>query len=207
MQRDWLPDFLDQVPTLQLLDPLGALLTGNSDPAPVTYRFADVVKLSGHCCPTVAGAWAMLLTALPRLYGAGETPVRGAIAIEAPGCPEEGALGPFTQVLGYVTGACGDNGFHGLAGRFRRAGLLRFNGRGLPGDPFTFTRTDSGTQVALRYDPAELPDAPALGELLPLALHGAASPEQLAEFGRLWQGRVRALLTDPALRACAVIEA
>jgi len=65
---DWLPDYLDQVPALQLLDPLGALLTGNPDPRPVSYRFADAVKLSGHCCPTVAGAWTLLLAALGRLW-------------------------------------------------------------------------------------------------------------------------------------------
>lgn len=203
---DWLPDYLGQVPALQLLDPLGAFLTGNPDPRPVSYRFADAVKLSGHCCPTVAGAWTLLLTALPRLYPE-TTPVRGDIAIDAPGSAEEGALGPFTQVLSYVTGACADNGFHGLGGRFRRTGLLRFRGHGSLADPFVFSRRDSGAEVALRYDPSVLPDAPGLGELLALALRGDPTPEQLAALGRLWQGRVRALLLSPELRARAVVEA
>ncbi len=205
MTLTWIPDFADEVPTLALLDPLGALLAGSVDPVPVSYRFADAVRLSGHCCPTVAGAWAMLLHALPRLYP-DSPPVRGAIAISAPGRPDAGAIGPFTQVLGLVTGAAADNGFRGLSGHHARNGLLRYRGSGDLADPFVFQRLDTGARLALRYDGSVLPEDPELGGLLGALLNGGASERQRRDFGARWQRRVRALLLDPACRRRAIIE-
>ena len=61
------PAFFDAVPTLTLHDPLADLLGAVSDGL-MTYGYTDAVKLAGHSCPTVAGAYLMTLKALGRLY-------------------------------------------------------------------------------------------------------------------------------------------
>jgi len=50
------PEFFARIPTLTLRDPLAELL-GAADGGLIEYCFADAVKLAGHSCPTVAGAW------------------------------------------------------------------------------------------------------------------------------------------------------
>src|SRR5512141_150315 len=53
------------------------------------YTFSDLVKLAGHACPTMAGAWLSCQSALRALYP-GETPVRGQISVTVYGDAEEG---------------------------------------------------------------------------------------------------------------------
>lgn len=48
-----------------LAETLGAL---KGDGAAVRYDFTDVVKMAGHACPTVAGAYLCCQAALERLY-------------------------------------------------------------------------------------------------------------------------------------------
>ena len=71
------PAFFADIPPITLRDPLAELL-GAAENGLIEYHFADAVKLAGHSCPTVAGAWLMTVRALRALYG-DETPVRGNI--------------------------------------------------------------------------------------------------------------------------------
>jgi hypothetical protein len=50
------PAFFDQAPVLRLHDPLAQLLGAATDGV-IEYRYADAVRVAGHSCPTVAGAW------------------------------------------------------------------------------------------------------------------------------------------------------
>ena len=52
------PAFFDQVPRIALRDPLSAFL-GAFAGGVVEYSCVDAVKLTGHSCPTVAGAYLM----------------------------------------------------------------------------------------------------------------------------------------------------
>ena len=58
------PEFFARVPAVTLRDPLAELL-GAAEGGLIEYRFADAVKLTGHSCPTVAGAWFCLLYTSP----------------------------------------------------------------------------------------------------------------------------------------------
>jgi hypothetical protein len=49
------PDFFDEVPRITLRDPLAELL-GSVTGGLLSYGYADVVRLAGHSCPTVASA-------------------------------------------------------------------------------------------------------------------------------------------------------
>ena len=58
MSAEALPDFFAAVPAIVVADPLAALL-GAAEGGRLEYRYADAVRLAGHSCPTVAGAWLM----------------------------------------------------------------------------------------------------------------------------------------------------
>ncbi|WP_130471609.1 hypothetical protein [Candidatus Magnetaquicoccus inordinatus] len=179
-------------PSLTLYDPLGHLL-GAGDGC-FTYSFTDAVKLAGHACPTVAGAFLLAKMAAEALFP--ETiPVRGDMRVTLPGPVGQGVNGPISQIFTLLTGAAAQNGFHGLAGQYVRSGLMHF--ASLPSaDPFHFERISTGQSVALFYSPEAFPPAPAMGQLLPLVLSRQASVVQQEQFQQLWRQRVLAILAD-----------
>jgi hypothetical protein len=193
------PDFFDDIPPITLRDPLAELL-GAAEDGLIEYRFADAVKLAGHSCPTVAGAWLMTTRALRALYG-DEIPERGNIAVAMPEALSQGVAGVIASVATLLTGAAGDGGFKGLGGQHSRRNLLHFEADGVAG--LAFTRLDKNLTVdcvlRLNFVPAD----PRMGQLLPAILQGNASPEEKRLFGQLWQDRVRRILIehgdDPAL--------
>ncbi len=128
-------------PTITFYDPLGELL-GAGD-GYYEYSFDDAVKLAGHACPTVAGAFVMAMRAMEELYGE-QTPQRGDIRVEVSGSATTGSTGPFTQILTLLTGAAAENGFQGLNGKYVRQGLLGFNNAEAVG-PISATFTVSRT--------------------------------------------------------------
>ena len=73
------PDFFNDVTPIIVRDPLSEVL-GAASNGLIDYTYRDVVKLAGHSCPTVAGAFLMVQEGLKSLYG-DETPVRGEIKV------------------------------------------------------------------------------------------------------------------------------
>lgn len=188
------PAFFDQVPAITLYDPLAELL-GAAEGGQVDFHYVDAVRLAGHSCPTVAGAWLMARHGLAALYP--ETlPVRGEVRVELRAAQDSGTTGVVGAVLGMVTGAAGEGGFAGLGGRYSRRGLLRY-GLALPAE-VRLTRLDSGAAVLLDYHPERVPAAPAQAELMPRVLAGTATPEERARFAQLWQARVQSILLEHA---------
>lgn len=180
-------------PELILHDPLAEFL-GAGDGL-LRYRFEDAVKLAGHACPTVAGAFLLVHGALQRLYAEGETPQRGGLRVSLHGAVDEGANGPLSQVITLLTGAAADNGFHGLAGRFVRHGLLDFT----PDDGAlrcTFTRVDNGRQVCLRYDASAIALDAEAARLMPQVVRGVADADATLRFRAAWRDRVTKILAD-----------
>lgn len=82
------PAFFDAVPAIVVADPLAEML-GAAEGGLIEYRYVDAVKVAGHSCPTVAGAWLMTPAALARVYP-GETPRRGEIRVELRQAIDEG---------------------------------------------------------------------------------------------------------------------
>lgn len=58
--------FFDKVKPIVLYDPLAEFL-GAAEAGRVEYAYLDAVKLAGHSCPTVAGAYLMAMKALQAL--------------------------------------------------------------------------------------------------------------------------------------------
>jgi hypothetical protein len=188
------PDFFDAVPAIIVVDALAETL-GAAEGGLIEYRYVDAVRLAGHSCPTVAGAWLVTGAALARLYP-GETPRRGEIRVELRQAIDEGVAGVIASVAGLVTGAATEGGFKGLAGRFARNGLLRF-GVPMTGD-IRFTRMDDGESVELSLRSWAVPRPAGMSELIRDALAPHASDAARRAFADAWQGWVQAVLTERA---------
>lgn len=176
---------------IDLVDPLAELLGARRPRETFHYGYDDVVKLSGHSCPTVAGAYLMTLAALRHLYP-GDVPARGQIEVTVGGRRDDGSAGPMSQVVALLTGAAPETGFGGLMGRHRRRDLLTFDPA--LSDRIRFRRLDTGAAVDVAYDPSGVPAHPDLGRLLGAVLAGRATDEERSRFGELWQARVAAIL-------------
>lgn len=187
------PHFFSQAPVVRTRDAFAETL-GAAREGVLEYRYEDAVRLAGHSCPTVAGAFLMGRAALTALYPDGPAE-RGAVAVRMPAPEDDGTTGVTAQVLTLLTGAAADNGFHGIQGRFRRKGLLSFAER-REGDAITFTRVDTGAGVQVSLDVSLIPSDPAQGGRLAAILQGSADDAQRAAFAHAWQARVRLLLLE-----------
>ena len=187
------PDFFDKVPAISLQDPLSDFL-GAFEEGKLEITYLDCVKLAGHSCPTVAGAYLMVLRGLERLYP-DALPQRGMIEVSMGDKETEGVTGVICNVISFVAGASGVNGFKGIQGHFSRDNLIRYevpmNGE------VKLTRLDTEESVELSYDPSVIPGDPAMKPLMGKALQGLASDEERKAFRALWQKRVEAILLSP----------
>lgn len=187
------PEFFARVPTVVLRDSLAELL-GAAEGGLIEYGYADAVRLAGHSCPTVAGAYLMAVRMLRCLYG-DAVPERGGIRVELRAPQSEGVTGVIASVFGLLTGAAGEGGFKGLAGRYGRRNLLAFGVEGLAGD-IRLTRLDSGASVTARLDLSPVPAPAGLAEAMQESLSAPSDVEAAKRFGQLWQQRVQYLLLD-----------
>lgn len=201
------PDFYAQVPAIVVYDPLAELLGAARD-GRIEYTYLDAVKLAGHSCPTVAGAYLMCVHGLRALYG-DALPERGGVQVAMAETQETGVAGVIGSVVTLLTGAAGIGGFKGLAGRYARRRLLDFGVAGA--GQLQLTRGDTGVTVRLNLNLAQVPADPAMGPLLQALLTGSASRDTASAFADLWQDRVRRVLTehfdDPAVISSAIVEA
>ena len=190
------PSFFADAPTITLRDPLARFLGAAGD-GRLTYGYADAVKLAGHSCPTVAGAWLMVRRGLTHLYG-GDTPERGAIEVHVRGPRDQGTTGVIASVATLITGAAPETGFGGIGAdrRFARRNLLRFDApiEGL----LALRRCDNGRAVVLDLDTAAVPPDPRMMPLFAKAAAGEADGDEQNRFAALWQDRVRRMLLEHA---------
>ncbi|MER1939240.1 FmdE family protein [Castellaniella sp. FW104-16D08] len=184
------PAFFLQAPRIVMYDPLAELL-GASDDGLLEYGYEDAVRLAGHSCPTVAGAWLMAVHALRALYP-DRHPERGAIHVSFPEAADQGVTGVMANVFSLVTGATADTGFKGLAGEYDRRNLMHFN-CDMSGE-VGFQRADTGAGVTLTYSARAIASSVKTMPLLQMVLSGRASTAQRQEFTQLWQDRVRRIL-------------
>ena len=188
-----LPTFYAQAPVVPTFDPLAQLLGAATD-GRLDYSYADVVRLAGHSCPTVAGAFLIGRAAMQALYPEGPAE-RGQIEVCMPNPVDHGTTGVEAQVLTLLTGAAAENGFHGLAGRYARDGLLTYAGLN-ESDAITFRRRDNGAAVAVQLDISPVPSDPGQRGLLMAILQDTATDADKQAFAEVWQERVRRMLVD-----------
>lgn len=186
------PSFFEQAPRVTMRDPLAEFLGAARDGV-MEYNYADAVRLAGHSCPTVAGAYLMTIHGLRALYG-DQLPVRGAVEVAMADSRDAGTTGVMATVAQLITGAAPETGFGGIAGQFDRRYLLSFD------QPVNGTmglrRQDTGAGVQVQLDASVVPWPPEMRALMSSAVSGQATGDELARFGELWQGRVRQMLVE-----------
>ena len=190
-----LPAFFSAAPGIVLRDPLAELL-GAAEGGLIEYGYADAVRLAGHSCPTVAGAYLMARAALRALYP-DAVPERGSVVVTMSMAEEEGTTGVIAQVFTLLTGAAGNNGFHGIGGHHARHGLLRYGSNDLSCIA-GFCRSDTGDTVYVSMDLSSVSPAPQMRMLMGRALAADATDAERVAFASVWQDRVRKLLLQHA---------
>jgi len=189
------PDFFDKVQSIQLQDPLSNFL-GAFEEGKMEISYIECVKLAGHSCPTVAGAYLMALKGLEALYG-NQLPQRGSIHVSMRDGEAEGVTGVICNVISFIAGANGASGFKGLNGNFSRNNLVSYN---VPMEgEVKLTRLDTNESVTLSYNPSMIPADAMMQPLMGKSMQGLASEGEKKQFGKLWQERVAKILTSENL--------
>jgi len=183
------PDFFDEIEHIVLKDELCEFL-GSTEKGIIEISYLEIVKMAGHSCAVVSGAYLMALKGLKALYGE-EMPVRGEIKVELKGTLDDNT-GVLSQVLSNITGATSDTGFLGLPnGRFNRRNLL-FYGADVPA-VVRFTRIDTGKSVDVNYMPAKVVNPQAI---LSSAIGKEATAESKKTFPVRWQNMVKTIFEN-----------
>lgn len=189
------PDFYNEVQPIRLYDALSDFL-GAAEEGEVEMSYLDCVKLAGHSCPTVAGAYLMALKGLAVLYPQG-LPERGNLHVAMKEDEKEGVTGVIANVISFIVGASGVGGFKGIQGNFSRNNLVAFN-KPMQGE-VTLTRLDTNQSVSLSYNPSMVPGDKNMMPLMGKCLGKTASQEEQKLFGKLWQERVSKILLTKEL--------
>ena len=135
---------------IKLQDELASFL-GAFDSGIIEFSYLDIVKSAGHSCPTVLGAYLMTLEGLKALYK-DEIPKRGEIIVEFKESQTTGVAGVIGNVITNITGATTTNGFKGIAGKYDRNYLMKFD-KDISGASVRFVRADTQKKVDVIYDP------------------------------------------------------
>ena len=149
------PDFFNQAPVMRVRDRLAEFL-GAAEGGVMDYHYVDAVRLAGHSCPTVAGAYLMTVKGMRALYGS-DMPERGNIDVLMSDGREEGVTGVIASIATLLTGAAAETGFPGMGagGRFGRKNLLSY-GHKLEAD-LALRRRDTGRTVRVKLDASITP--------------------------------------------------
>ena len=193
----WKQSFYNDAEPIKLREPLAEFLGAVDKGEEFVFTYQDAVKLAGHSCPAVSGAYKITQKALRELYG-DKLPVRGEISVRVLGSVDNGANGPIAQVIGLITGAATETGFAGLGQRFGRKGKLIFDTDNEEPNTFIFTRDDNQKSVKVSYHPENIPTVDKMSDLITKCIVGTATERQQEEFKKMWQERVRMVLFEEA---------
>lgn len=184
------PSFFDKIVPIELYDPLSGFL-GAFEQGKLEISYLDCVKLAGHSCPTVAGAYLMTRRGLRELYPEG-LPQRGFIKVEMRESETQGVTGVVCSMISFIVGAGGAGGFKGLQGKMSRNNLVAYSAD--ISREVRLTRIDTGASVEVDYDPSSIAPSPQMQPLMGKMMQNIASDEEKIAFGKLWQERVEKIL-------------
>ncbi|MFZ5821459.1 MAG: hypothetical protein ACOYYJ_16300 [Chloroflexota bacterium] len=204
----WDQAYITEVPPIMMTEPYFGIFGQTTGPVPYTYE--EAVKLSGHSCGATTGAWIITKKALEALYPDGEVPVRGQIAVEAPGAEDEWFVGVFGEIITFITGASPHTGFNGsefgtVNDLFVRQNKMVYKdeptGQLPPMREWVFTRLDTGAKVGVKFNlviilPIPTPARTEMGKKMAL---GQATPEEAADYQKYWNDRAIFVLENADL--------
>jgi len=177
------PDYYKNIEPIELIDEL-AMFLGAPDDGEYKIYYNEIVKMAGHSCATVAGAFLMAREGLKALYE-DDKPIRGNIKVELRDNAQEGSVGVSAAVFTNITGAAGNTGFAGINGKYARRNLLSFDAN-IVGF-VRFTRTDTGKSVEVRYFPANIVHP---GNIMMSAIGPQATDATRQTFPKHWRDMI-----------------
>lgn len=186
------PEYYNLIEKIYLYDPLAEIL-GSIPDGKLEFSFSDVVRIAGHGCPTVGGAYLMTLFGLKKLYP-NELPVRGMIKLSLNQKKDQGTTGVIANIVGSIIGASDEGGFKGLMGQYHRNNLISFN-QDFIGN-LQLERLDTHQKVILEYHPEIVPGNPKSSILLEKILIQSATQEEKNDFAELWNLRLKKIMVD-----------
>ena len=130
----------------------------------------------------------MTLEGLKALYES-KIPKRGEIIVEFKESQTTGVAGVIGNVIMNITGATTTNGFKGIAGKYDRNYLMKFD-KDISGASVRFTRADTQKKVDVIYDPSNILPDRNMSVFMQKSIQGTATEDERIEFGKLWQQRV-----------------
>lgn len=211
----WDQDYITEVPPIMMIEPYFQIFGQSQDAVP--YYYEEAVRLAGHSCGATTGAWTITLKALEVLYPDGETPVRGQIAVEAPGAEDEWFVGVFGEIITFITGASPHTGFIGA--EFGKADdvFVRQNKMTYAEEPtnqlppmreWIFTRLDTGAKVGVKFNlvvitPIPTPGRIAMGKKMAA---GEATPEEAADYIQYWNDRATFVLENADMNGFFIVK-
>jgi len=182
--------FFDEIEKIVVYDDLAKFL-GVNDDGIVDFSYADIVKVAGHSCATVSGAYLIALEGLKELYGE-ELPKRGDIKVELKRATDKDNAGVVGSVLSTITGATIDFGFGGIpTGKYNRRELLFFNAD-IEYD-VCFTRLDTNKKVGINYMPKKVVNPM---QILQSAIKPDAKKEDIESFPIRFQEMVKTIFNN-----------
>ncbi len=201
----WDQAYITEVAPIMMIEPYFKIFGQSQEPVP--YYYEEAVKLAGHSCGAITGAWTITKKALEVLYPDGEIPVRGQIAVEAPGAEDEWFVGVFGDVIAFVTGASPRTGFIGAEFGKSDNVFIRQNKMVYTHEPtkqlppmreWVFTRLDTGVKVGIKFNlvvitPLPTPGRVAMGKKLAA---GEASAEDALDYYKYWNDRAEYVLLN-----------
>jgi hypothetical protein len=190
------PEFFEQIEPIEMIEPLGELL-GLKSPS-LVYSYLDCVKLAGHSCPTVAGAYLITSCSLKTLYK-DKTPTRGEIKVRVRDSKDAGTTGVVANVISYITGAKEEDGFKGINGNYARDKMLSFDNS--IDEDVEFIRVDNSQSIRANYNLSKLILPPLNTEIFKKVSQKSASSDELEIFKKQWQERVRTILIEYGCKA------
>ena len=182
------PKYYDEVEHVILKDELSAFLGASKDGI-IDISYLEIVKMAGHSCATVCGAYLMALNGLKSLYGS-ELPKRGEIKVEIQGTLDDNT-GVVAMVLSNITGATSNNGFMGINGKFNRRNKLYYGAQ--IESNIRLTRLDTNKSVAVSYVPNRVVSP---GDIMMSAIGPDATADSRKTFPERWQAMVKTVFDN-----------
>jgi hypothetical protein len=113
----------------------------------------DCYRFAGHACRAITGAFLVTEAAVQKLFPESNVCERGDLLVQFGSKADEGATGPKSNVISFITGAWAASGFQGLGGKFRRQDLLSYDHADLDKSAVRFHRKSTGETVTVVYNP------------------------------------------------------
>ncbi len=182
--------FFDEIEKIVVYDDLTKFL-GVNDDGIIEFSYADIVKVAGHSCATVSGAYLVALEGLKALYGK-ELPQRGEIKVELKRSTSEDNAGVVGSILSTITGATETYGFGGIpTGKYNRRELLFFEAD-IEFD-VCLTRLDTNQTIGINYMPQKVVNPM---KILKSAIGPDAKDEDIKSFPKRFQDMVHIVFNN-----------